>query len=149
VLEASPSAVTASLMAMMVQREFSSATSEDFKIFLALGSATCSISPPILELRAKIDLTHVVGKFGGLLKSDLNACGLDSRRNGKEEQAKALEWQIETIFAEGSAGAFVFAWTDEWHRGGYDVEDWDFGLTTRDRYPKPAINADLPTRHIP
>ena len=26
------------------------------------------------------------------------------------------------------AGAFVFAWTDEWHRGGYDIEDWDFGL---------------------
>ena len=29
----------------------------------------------------------------------------------------------------GCAGAFVFAWTDEWHRGGHDIEDWDFGLT--------------------
>ena len=29
----------------------------------------------------------------------------------------------------GCAGTFVFAWTDEWHRGGHDIEDWDFGLT--------------------
>ncbi len=41
----------------------------------------------------------------------------------------------------GCAGAFVFAWTDEWHRGGFDVEDWDFGLTRRDRRPKPALAA--------
>ena len=43
--------------------------------------------------------------------------------------------------AAGCAGAFVFAWTDEWHRGGHDIEDWDFGLTTRDRRPKPALAA--------
>src|SRR5436309_4893603 len=24
----------------------------------------------------------------------------------------------------GCAGVFVFAWTDEWHRGGYDIADW-------------------------
>ena len=41
----------------------------------------------------------------------------------------------------GCAGAFVFAWTDEWHRGGYDVEDWDFGLTDRQRRPKAALTA--------
>ena len=62
--------------------------------------------------------------------------GLDSRRNGEEAQAATLKWQIETIFEGGCAGAFVFAWTDEWHRGGYDIEDWDFGLTTRDRRAK-------------
>ena len=71
----------------------------------------------------------------------LTEVGLDSRRNGEEQQAKTLEWQIETIFAGGCAGAFVFAWTDEWHRGGYDIEDWDFGLTTRDRRAKPALEA--------
>jgi O-antigen biosynthesis protein len=65
--------------------------------------------------------------------------GLDSRRNGEERQARTLEWQIRTAFAGGCAGAFVFAWTDEWHRGGYDIEDWDFGLTARDRRPKPAL----------
>ena len=57
---------------------------------------------------------------------------------GMERRRKltALKWQIETIFEGGCAGAFVFAWTDEWHRGGYDIEDWDFGLTTRDRQAK-------------
>jgi GT2 family glycosyltransferase len=65
--------------------------------------------------------------------------GLDSRQNGEEEQAATLEWQIETIFARGCAGAFVFAWTDEWHRGGCDIADWDFGLTTRERKAKPAL----------
>jgi len=45
--------------------------------------------------------------------------GLDSRRNGLERQAEVLEWQIREVFAEGCAGAFVFAWSDEWHRGGW------------------------------
>ena len=67
--------------------------------------------------------------------------GLDSRRNGEEHQAGTLDWQIRTAFAAGCAGAFVFSWTDEWHRGGYDIEDWDFGLTTRERQPKPALAA--------
>ncbi len=67
--------------------------------------------------------------------------GLDSRRNGLERQAEVLDWQIREVFAEGCAGAFVFAWSDEWHRGGYDIEDWDFGLTDRDRRPKPALAA--------
>jgi GT2 family glycosyltransferase len=65
--------------------------------------------------------------------------GLDSRRNGEFAQAVSLDWQIRMAFASGCAGAFVFAWTDEWHRGGYDIDDWDFGLTTRDRQPKPAL----------
>ena len=46
---------------------------------------------------------------------------------------------MRSSFAAGCAGAFVFSWTDEWHRGGYDIEDWDFGLTTRTRQPKPAL----------
>jgi GT2 family glycosyltransferase len=67
--------------------------------------------------------------------------GLDSRRNGPEAQAAALDWQIRTVFSGGCAGAFVFAWTDEWHRGGCEIEDWDFGLTDRQRRPKPALDA--------
>lgn len=65
--------------------------------------------------------------------------GLDSRRNGEENQARVLDWQLRTIFAAGCAGVFVYAWTDEWHRGGYAIEDWDFGLTRRNRAPKPAL----------
>jgi GT2 family glycosyltransferase len=67
--------------------------------------------------------------------------GLDSSRNGEDTQARVLCWQLETAFSSGCAGAFVFAWTDEWHRGGHDIEDWDFGLTDRDRQPKPALAA--------
>src|SRR5262245_1315897 len=67
--------------------------------------------------------------------------GLDSRRQGEAAQAQSIDWQVRTAFAEGCAGAFVFAWTDEWHRGGFEVEDWDFGLTTRGRDPKPALAA--------
>ena len=67
--------------------------------------------------------------------------GLDSRRNGENAQAESLDWQICTAFAEGCAGTFVFAWTDEWYRGGFDIDDWNFGLTTRHRTPKPALAA--------
>jgi len=67
--------------------------------------------------------------------------GLDSRRNGETAQAESLEWQVRSAFAAGCAGAFAFAWTDEWHRGGTDIEDWDFGLVTRDRVAKPALAA--------
>lgn len=67
--------------------------------------------------------------------------GLDSRRNGEEAQARVLELQVRSAFATGAAGTFVFAWTDEWHRGGHDVLDWDFGLVDRERQPKPALAA--------
>ena len=67
--------------------------------------------------------------------------GLDSRRHGEAAQAAALSGRFAPAFASGCAGAFVFAWTDEWHRGGFDIDDWDFGLTTRDRQPKPALAA--------
>jgi len=65
--------------------------------------------------------------------------GLDSRRNGEAGQARALDWQLRSAFAGGCAGAFVFSWTDDWYRGGYDIDDWDFGLTTRAREPKLAL----------
>lgn len=67
--------------------------------------------------------------------------GLDSRRNGLQMQADTLGWQVRTAFAAGCAGVFVFAWTDEWYRGGAEIEDWDFGLTTRERQAKPALEA--------
>ena len=65
--------------------------------------------------------------------------GLDSRRNGDDRQSSVLEWQIETAFSRGCAGLMVFSWTDEWFRGGFEIEDWDFGLTTRQRRAKPAL----------
>jgi O-antigen biosynthesis protein len=67
--------------------------------------------------------------------------GIDSRRNGAQTQAEVLDWQIRHAFGTGAAGVFVFSWTDEWHRGGHEVADWDFGLVDRERRPKPALGA--------
>ncbi|MGH9379527.1 MAG: glycosyltransferase [Thermoanaerobaculia bacterium] len=69
----------------------------------------------------------------------LGEIGLDSRRNGEHGQARSLHEQVQRAFAGGCAGAFVFSWTDEWHRGDQDVRDWDFGLTDRGRVPKVAL----------
>lgn len=71
----------------------------------------------------------------------LSELGLDSLRNGRDAQAKVLDWQVRATFAAGAAGAFIFSWTDEWHRGGEDVHDWEFGITDRERRPKPALQS--------
>jgi O-antigen biosynthesis protein len=67
--------------------------------------------------------------------------GLDSLRHGESKQAEVLERQVRTAFTEGCSGAFVFSWTDEWHRGGHDIRNWAFGLTDSRRHPKPALRA--------
>jgi GT2 family glycosyltransferase len=67
--------------------------------------------------------------------------GADSHRLGGDVQAELVSSQVRSAFAAGSSGTFVFAWTDEWARGGAAVEDWDFGATTRDRRPKPLLQA--------
>jgi O-antigen biosynthesis protein len=67
--------------------------------------------------------------------------GLDSLRNSEAAQARALDWQVRTAFASGCAGTFVFAWTDEWYRGGFEIDDWAFGLVDRQRQPKQALKA--------
>ncbi|MGI8802293.1 MAG: glycosyltransferase [Solirubrobacteraceae bacterium] len=71
----------------------------------------------------------------------LTEIGLDSARNGPQAQADLLGWQVREALAAGCAGAYVFSWCDEWHRGGAEVLDWDFGLTDRRRRPKPALAA--------
>jgi O-antigen biosynthesis protein len=67
--------------------------------------------------------------------------GLDSARNGESGQACAITSQIRSAFTAGCAGTFVFQWTDEWFRGGNEVTDWDFGVTSRAREPKLALAA--------
>jgi GT2 family glycosyltransferase len=95
-----------------------------------------------LETREKLDAYLArLQNLAGERPLVLAEIGLDSQRNGAEAQAKSLTWQIESCFAAGCAGAVVFGWTDEWYRGGHDIEDWDFGLVTRDRRPKPALAA--------
>ena len=70
----------------------------------------------------------------------LTEFGIDSIREGREEQARILSWQIRAAFDMGVAGTFVFAWTDEWFTGGHLIENWAFGLVDRDRVPKPAFS---------
>jgi glycosyltransferase involved in cell wall biosynthesis len=41
----------------------------------------------------------------------------------------------------GLAGTTIYAWSDDWFTGGHQIEDWAFGLTRRDRSPKPAYAA--------
>ena len=100
-------------------------------------------------LRAYLARLHNLAGDRPLLMTEI---GLDSRSHGELGQAAALDWQIRSTFSAGCAGAFIFSWTDEWHRGGFDIEDWDFGLTARDRSPKPALDAvhaaysELPVR---
>jgi GT2 family glycosyltransferase len=88
------------------------------------------------RLAAYLARLHNVAGERPLLMAEI---GLDSIRNGEQAQAASLASQIGTTFAAGCAGAFAYGWTDEWHRGGEDVEDWAFGLTRADRSPKPAL----------
>src|SRR5271169_5978554 len=69
----------------------------------------------------------------------LGEIGVDSIREGEAPKCEMLDWQIESAFRAGLAGAVVFSFTDEWHKDGRDVTDWSFGLTTSARQPKPSF----------
>jgi hypothetical protein len=67
--------------------------------------------------------------------------GIDSMREGEEAKAQILSGHIEIAFRAGLAGVFLFAFTDDWHTGGHQIESWFFGLTTRDRKPRHSFHA--------
>ena len=71
----------------------------------------------------------------------LGEFGIDSLREGEARQCETLGWQIEGAFRGGLAGAVVFTFTDDWWRGGRQIEDWAMGLTTRERQPKESFRA--------
>jgi O-antigen biosynthesis protein len=70
----------------------------------------------------------------------LGEFGMDSIRDGEAQKCEFLGWQIELACRAGMAGTIVFSYTDDWHRGGMQIEDWGFGLTTRDRRPKESFH---------
>lgn len=70
----------------------------------------------------------------------LGELGVDSQREGEARKCAMLQWQIERAFRGGLAGAIVFSFTDDWHRNGQQVEDWQLGLTTADRQPKDSFH---------
>jgi glycosyltransferase involved in cell wall biosynthesis len=71
----------------------------------------------------------------------LGEIGMDSLREGEPLKCETLEWQIQSAFRAGVAGTVIYSFTDEWHKDGRDVLDWQFGLTTRKRAPKPSFEA--------
>ena len=82
-------------------------------------------------------LQHLAGHRPLLLAE----AGADSCREGEDGQAAIAAMHVRTAFSEGACGAVVFAWTDEWWRGGRPVDDWAFGLVDAARKPKPALRA--------
>jgi GT2 family glycosyltransferase len=71
----------------------------------------------------------------------LGELGLDTLRHGEVEQARLLAGHLRETELMGLAGAYVFSWTDDWHTGGFPVEDWAFGITHADRSPKVSYQA--------
>ncbi|HXG08646.1 MAG TPA: glycosyltransferase [Gemmataceae bacterium] len=71
----------------------------------------------------------------------LGELGMDTRRHGELEQAEFLAGHLREALLVGLAGAFVFAWTDDWYTGGHPITDWAFGITHADRLPKAAYHA--------
>ncbi|HKQ39501.1 MAG TPA: glycosyltransferase [Verrucomicrobiae bacterium] len=69
----------------------------------------------------------------------LTEFGFDSIREGEERKCEMLSWQIESAFCAGLAGTVIFSFTDDWVHSGHVIEDWAFGLTTRERSRKPSF----------
>jgi hypothetical protein len=70
----------------------------------------------------------------------LSETGIDTIREGEQPQAELLSWQSRAALEVGLSGLVIFAFTDEWFRGGGEIMDWAFGLTTRERTPKPSFS---------
>jgi len=77
--------------------------------------------------------------------------GLDVTTHGPERQVEVMSWQHDCLLSGGCAGGVWFAYTDEWHRGGREVTDWQFGLVDRERNERPAcaLQRGLPPAWLP
>jgi GT2 family glycosyltransferase len=71
----------------------------------------------------------------------LGEIGMDSLRHGEIGQADFLANHAREAVLMGLVGTFAFSWTDDWHTGGHQIEDWAFGITRADRSPKAAYHA--------
>ena len=95
-------------------------------------------------LHREHDFRRYLSRLQNLAKDKplvLTEFGIDSMREGTAEQAQTLAWQVRAAFESGVAGVSIFAWTDDWFTGGFQVEDWAFGLVDRERHKKPAFHA--------
>jgi glycosyltransferase involved in cell wall biosynthesis len=90
------------------------------------------------DLRAYLARLQQIAGTRPLLLAE---AGADSIRAGTDEQAAITAMHVRAAFEEGLCGAVAFSWTDEWWRGGNQIDDWAFGLVDADRRPKPALAA--------
>jgi len=94
-------------------------------------------------LHRERDFRRYLSRLQNLAKDKplvLTEFGIDSMREGADEQANILSWQVRAAFESGVAGTVIFSWTDDWFTGGLQVEDWAFGLVDRKRHRKPAYH---------
>jgi hypothetical protein len=89
-------------------------------------------------LRGYLARLQIIADFKPLVLSEF---GVDSLREGEDAQARIVERAAHAASQLGLAGAVAFSFTDEWHTGGHDIEDWRFGLVGRKRAQKPAYAA--------
>jgi len=57
--------------------------------------------------------------------------GLDSLRNGPKKQAGSDE--ADQLFLVKAAGMFVFTWTDNWWRSGFEIEVGFWSLNSQQK----------------
>jgi hypothetical protein len=90
-------------------------------------------------------LQHIAGNAPLVL----GEYGVDTIRHGEQHQEELLTHHLRQVSRRGLAGSFIFSFTDEWFTGGHLIEDWTFGVTRRDRTPKPSAAAleDVWRRH--
>ena len=95
-------------------------------------------------LHRERDFRRYLSRLQNLAKDKplvLTEFGIDSIREGTAEQAQILSWQVRAAFESGAAGTVIFSWTDDWFTGGFQMDDWAFGLVDRERHKKPAYHA--------
>jgi len=95
-------------------------------------------------LHRERDFRRYLSRLQNLAKDKplvLTEFGIDSMREGDAGQGQILAWQVRAAFESGVAGTVIFSWTDDWFTGGFQVDDWAFGLVDRARHKKPAYHA--------
>jgi len=103
-------------------------------------------------LHRKKDLAGYLGRLQNLAGDKpliLSEFGMDTIRHPQDEQARLLTEHVTTVFEAGLAGTFIFSWTDEWFTDGIEVDDWAFGIVTKDRQPKLSYHALRPLLQNP
>ena len=88
--------------------------------------------------RRYLNRLHTLAGDRPLVLGEVGFSG-DGSPRGERRHAEALDWMLEVATERGAAGTCVFSWTDDWWVGGREVTGWHFGLTDRDRSPRPAL----------